>query len=410
MSDANRRRDISNTSATAVGATAAEPALKVVAETLVHNGRAVEANAVLQRAEAAINAIPKHCGDIGDARLAGRIAEVAHAENFNADAIMKGRPELKAELSPDYHDPIDIRVKENGVVRQNIQSKYCSNPTDTANSLAYSKYDGQQKVVPADQLSGVKQEAARRAAKNLQRKPELAKAHQDTVKNATDRIRHRDVEGKPLPREDALKLAKEAKRGRARLDRVERRPVALPIEKAIQQAATNAAAFSAATTAVVSGVQNIQAYRRGEVTGKDAVVSTLKETGVSAVDAAVKAGAGAALKAGATVVAKQAGQQALRGVAGTLAGSNVVFSLAAVGVDTVAGAAQLAAGSIDGAQYARKVGGSASSAAGGFAGMKAGAALGTLICPGPGTIVGGVVGGVLGGIGAGQLFRRLVRR
>lgn len=49
----------------------------------------------------------------------------------------------------------------------------------------------------------------------------------------------------------------------------------------------------------------------------------------------------------------------------------------------------------------------ATTVGGGLAGVGAGAALGSFICPGPGTVIGGIVGGVGGAVGAEQLYNSL---
>ncbi len=192
----------------------------------------------------------------------------------------------------------------------------------------------------------------------------------------------------------------------ATLTRVEEPSLVQTIGASAGKAALEGGANAAKVTAVVSGVQNLMAWKDGRVSGEEAVKETAKATVHAAIDGGAKSAAGTALKLGARAVAESS-KGALKTAAGRLAGSNAVFAVGAVAVDAVSGGVQLLNGSISGEEFAKKVGSSGTAAAGGFAGAEAGAALGTMICPGLGTVAGGFIGGVLGSIGASSLLSSL---
>jgi hypothetical protein len=62
-------------------------------------------------------------------------------------------------------------------------------------------------------------------------------------------------------------------------------------------------------------------------------------------------------------------------------------------------------GKIGGKELAVRSGKNVVKGGAGWGGMEAGAAIGTMICPGPGTIIGGIIGGIGGGFLADLLLK-----
>ena len=408
MADKNERNARTG-GAQAAGVQAAKEGVKAAGDAARHNVRARLANEQLACGEKVLNQIGSKFAKASDAQLGGRSAEVAHAATFNADAVMKGQP-LRARTTVEAgrgFDAADVEILHAGKVVDRAQLKYHSTAESTAKELSRPQYTGQQKVAPSNQLGGVKQTAHKESLRNAVKRPEQAAHYKDTAQRASDRVKSGAVESKPLDLKGAKKLGRAARAGRAKLDRVPTRSVATQIGSAARDAAVAGGVASAGITAAVSGVGHALAVSRGEMSAGQALKATAKDTGVAALDGAAKAATGAALKAGARALAQSATQQGAKAALGSVARSNSVFAAASVVVDATVGGYKLATGEISGGQYVKRVGESASGAAGGWGGASAGAAIGTTLCPGVGTVVGGVVGGITGAIGASSLFRGL---
>ena len=93
------------------------------------------------------------------------------------------------------------------------------------------------------------------------------------------------------------------------------------------------------------------------------------------------------------------GAAAMKHAAKILRGNVVVGTITMI-VFTVPDIADIVRGRISMTQFVKNAATTASGIGGGYAGATGGAAVGSLIFPGPGTVVGGIVGGVAGGVGA----------
>ncbi len=113
---------------------------------------------------------------------------------------------------------------------------------------------------------------------------------------------------------------------------------------------------------------------------------------------------------GAREAAKRINQEALKKIFGTLAKSPATSAGAALFVvDAARDGFRLARGTIDGGEFAERMGGNAVGMAGAAGGAYVGSFVGTLAIPLVGTAVGGVIGGVIAGIGGDTYGRRKVR-
>lgn len=92
--------------------------------------------------------------------LDGFIAEQYHAETFNLNAKASGSQYRAEVLVPDGtygKNSVDIVIKDsNGKIVSRYQSKYCKDPKATLEAFEKGDYRGQQKLVPADQVSEIK--------------------------------------------------------------------------------------------------------------------------------------------------------------------------------------------------------------------------------------------------------------
>lgn len=114
---------------------------------------------------------------------------------------------------------------------------------------------------------------------------------------------------------------------------------------------------------------------------------------------------------GAKEIAKRVSGETLKKVFGALAKRPAVAAGAALfAFDTARDGFRLARGTIDGREFAERLGGNGVGLAGAASGAWVGSMVGTLAMPVIGTLVGSVVGGVVGGIGGDTFGRRQVRQ
>lgn len=134
---------------------------------------------------------------------------------------------------------------------------------------------------------------------------------------------------------------------------------------------------AAALTAAVSGVDNFQKYRSGELTGTEAIENTAKDTAIAG-----------GVAYGTEIVTQLAG------------GSSVPAAVITMGVESYGDVKDYAEGDIDGGELAYILGENAArvvgGAVGGAMGAAVGAAAGTVMGP-VGNAVGGFAGGMAGG-------------
>ena len=254
-----------------------------------------QADAYVARVEDALDDVVRKMGylarnkkDIHYAK--GDVAEAWHAGTFNVDTARRG---LDASAhAPRDASPIDVSVR--GTATEHAQLKYFRSPDDTARAISHPKYaDLDQKVVPADQLDGVREAAARLASRNIQNRPGVADSYTHTSDTADDRIRMDGAASRPLTEPGARELTKEL---RAKQD-LEREIFGLTPAQVIQwqdilRQSTTAAVRGAVISAALQSAPHLVAIARkgwetGEISVKDfdplarAIPSTLLRSGVA---------------------------------------------------------------------------------------------------------------------------------
>lgn len=314
--------------------------------------------------------------NLGTEQAAGHLAEVLHVTSFNAEAARSGFDALRAATTASLGRPTapaDILVKSNEQVIGEAQVKFCGKVAATTKELADVKYDGMQRIAPADQVSRVKELAGKRGVDHLG-----ANNYPDVANNASGQLKGGGVSGKPITRAQATDAAKnpaEAARN--------------AVCDSIANAAKSGAMAGGAIGGGISAVSNTVAVFSGEKSAEDALVGTVVDTGV----AAARGAAVASVASGVQAACTSAGL-------GAVARSSAPLAAGVMAVETAGSALQWLDGEIDGDEFAESVAKSALKTTATLGGAKAGAALGTAICPGVGTIV----GGILGAIGLGSLF------
>ncbi|MBC7462204.1 MAG: hypothetical protein H7287_12655, partial [Thermoleophilia bacterium] len=145
----------------------------------------------------------------------------------------------------------------------------------------------------------------------------------------------------------------------------------------------------------------------GIVGASQAARSASTTSATTAAGAATKAGGAAATAAqggAAGIEAAAKGASTLSKVGGFLGkalGPISIAVTAAFGVWEISNTVKAEGGF--GKESAKKTGEVSGSLAGGIGGAAGGAALGTLLLPGPGTLIGGIIGGIIGSTGGGML-------
>ena len=151
-----------------------------------------------------------------DAVLGGYIAEHWHAGTFNVNAVAAGSSHRAFTLGSTEYASVDIGTN----FGKDYSAKYMATPEKSAVAQgAFSpdtgapKYQGQERLIPTDRMEGAAREAARRAAKNADTRPEVAAAYSDAEAHLTDVVSDGEgVESVRLSKEDDLEMARRVKR------------------------------------------------------------------------------------------------------------------------------------------------------------------------------------------------------
>jgi len=313
-------------------------------------------------------------------QLAGRMAEELHASSFNVNAASKGFRSLKATTGAANGAgtaAADITITNAGRVVSHAQVKFHGAPPATTFNVADRKYNGMQRIVPSDQVDQVRKIAEKRGLDGLGQRN-----YPDVANSASDRVRLGGVKSKPLSRDKALSAAKNS-------EKAAHRHVGVQMVGAVKNGAFTGVSIGGG----FSVVSNISAYCKGSKSGKEAVVDTAK-------DAAACGLSGAAVS-GAAVAAESV---LIRVGARTLARGSAPVAIGLTAVDIGKDVGRLAKGDINGGEFTKRAAGSVAKGGCTWGGMQGGAAVGTFICPGVGTVVGGIVGGIAAGLFGSWLF------
>lgn len=203
----------------------------------------------------------------------GDVAEAWHAGTFRVDAARRGVD--ANSFTPRDTSPVDIEVHRDGI-RETAQLKFYRTAEDSARAISHPKYaEMDQKVVPSDQLEGVREAAARLSTRNLESRPDVAASYGHTRDTVDDRLRHGEVASKPLSERDAREIVKDLRND----GDVNREALGIDISQIIEwndilREATTAAARAAILSAALQAAPHLIAIGRkaldtGELTLAD---------------------------------------------------------------------------------------------------------------------------------------------
>lgn len=236
-----------------------------------------DVDAYAKRVESAIEDVIAEMGRLSRSEKGvhyakGDVAEAWHAGTFNVDATRRGAD--VSAFAPRDSSPVDVVIR--GSSTEGAQLKFYRSPEDTAKAISHPKYaDLDQKIVPSDQVEGVREAAARLAARNADKRPEVADAYAHTRDRVDDRLRLDGTESKPLAEREALDIVNDLRRE----GQVDRDGLGLTPQQVIQwedllREATTAAARAAILSAALQAVPHlvaigIKAFKSGELEASD---------------------------------------------------------------------------------------------------------------------------------------------
>lgn len=310
--------------------------------------------------------------------LDGFIAEQYHVQTFNLNAEAVGSPCRAKVLEPNgkgyAKNSVDIVIVDaDGKIVRRYQSKYYKDAKATQNSYNNGNYQGQQKLVPDDQLA-------------------------DINKKATNVIEAPDgTTSKPLTKKDAEILRDEAQSGKwndLNWNEYKTKDLAIGIGKQAGYAALQGAAIGA-------GMDVAQKLWNGEEIKGEEVVETALVTGA---DFGVKAAAAGALKVG---VEKELIKVIPKGTP-----ASTFANIAYVAVENVKVAGKVATGELTVKEGLEKMEQTTVSTVAGLVAMGEGTAIGAAVGSvfGPvGTVIGGFVGGTVGYMAGSKVGETVVK-
>ncbi|MFL9906823.1 hypothetical protein [Paraburkholderia sp. RL17-337-BIB-A] len=309
----------------------------------------------------------------------GLVAEVLHVGNFNVAATEAKRHDLRAELSRYGHPETDIRIRKDGAVVRELQSKYCKDAETTYEACRASRYEHVDKVTPSDQYEAVKR-VAEKAGKPTSKARIRKKSRTPRPDEFTDHLEHDGVAGNGVPYDEARRASGGDLSG---LTWRRQRADTLHTTKAAMKSA-------AMLSGGISTLQHAVKVVRREEKVAEAVTNVAVETTASVVTAGITM---AAAKTVEHAIVNATGKAATRLVSsGTLTVVQTIFNLVRLFMN----------GELSAKRAAEEI----LIAGAGLGGAELGAIIGTALLPGVGTVIGGLVGG----IGGQWLLTKLLER
>lgn len=187
----------------------------------LQNIRIQEINDAIEKLEKSINEHPYINLDVE--QFKGFVAEEMHAGTFNIDALRKGSDHRAWTLQDNGYGSVDVETN----FGKQYSLKYSNTAKDAENMQAAlnadsraPKYQGQERLIAGEQVDEAKAWAHRRGLKDIENRPDVSKAHQDTEKHLVGKISDGEgVESKELSIKESKKIAKEAQNGGVDLEK-----------------------------------------------------------------------------------------------------------------------------------------------------------------------------------------------
>lgn len=183
---------------------------------LIHaqNAHIQEINAAIDKLARSINEHPSL--NLPVEQFKGFVAEEMQAGTFNIDALRKGSEHRAWTLQDTGYASIDVDTnfgKEYSLKYSNTAKQAESYQAALNTDTRAPKYQGQEQLIAAEQVEEAKAWAHRRGLRDLENRPDVARAHAYTEKHLVGKISDSDgVESKELSVKEAKQIAKEAKK------------------------------------------------------------------------------------------------------------------------------------------------------------------------------------------------------
>lgn len=157
--------------------------------------------------------------NLGINQLQGYVLEEWGAGTFNVDAVAADSAYKAEVLHSTAKDSVDVLIKNGGQDAAAYSAKSYADGAKSAIEQARLNpdtrrvsYQGQGRLVPADQLSDAQAEAHRQALRNQLIRPEVSEAYAETEHKLTDTIKTDDgTKSRTATRKELEQIAKESK-------------------------------------------------------------------------------------------------------------------------------------------------------------------------------------------------------
>lgn len=190
------------------------------AENVAQNKSIQEQNLHIHEINEAIDKLAKSINEHPSINLPveqfkGFVAEEMHAGTFNIDAIRQGSDHRAWTLQDNGYASVDVDTN----FGKQYSLKY-SNEAQAAENMQAAlntdtrapKYEGQERLIAAEQVDEAKAWAHRRGLRDIENRPDVSKSHLDTEDHLTGKISDGEgVESKELSIKESKQIAKEAK-------------------------------------------------------------------------------------------------------------------------------------------------------------------------------------------------------
>lgn len=315
---------------------------------------------------------------------AGFVAEADHQATFNVDAAFQDSHLRAVRLASTKKTSPDIVVADMASKEaiKKVSSKVYKSAEETARSQR--GYQGQERLVPQDQISEVKAFAEKRAAaeqiKGGHRKA-VADEFRDVADNATDSVKHGSVSSSPRTRDASLKIAEKAKAGE-----VMGADIVGDVGRRARQGARQGGKAGAITGAAIGAASSTYKAVKDVKSGRKTIAQGAKDvamaTAADATDGAIKGGASGAAQAAARVMAERTSSQ----IGKRLLGGAAPAAAAITAVEVAKHAVDFARGKKSAAEFRAAAKASAVNGGTSYLGAEIG------------LIIGGPVGAIVGGV------------
>lgn len=179
-------------------------------------------NAHIQQINEAIDQLAKSINEhphlnLDVEQFKGFVAEEMHAGTFNIDAIRQGSAHRAWTLQQNGYATVDVETN----FGMSYSLKYSNTAKDAENLQAAlnpdtgaPKYQGQERLIAAEQVEDAKYWAHRRGLKDIESRPDVSHSHMETEEHLVRKITDGEgIESKELSIKESKQIAKEAKDG-----------------------------------------------------------------------------------------------------------------------------------------------------------------------------------------------------